>query len=128
MYLDKIFPKEIDYAKKNNIPVVIPAGTVEYHGPHCSYGCDTLIAQGLVEKLEQKKELIIAPTISYSPSSYAVADEKSGTVHVEEDTFEAYLFHIQICRPRWSAYRSDALREWREDRSEYRKWSYQRTA
>ena len=97
MYLDKIFPKEIDYAKKNNIPVVIPAGTVEYHGPHCSYGCDTLIAQGLVEKLEQKKELIIAPTISYSPSSYAVADEKSGTVHVEEDTFEAYLFHIFTC-------------------------------
>ena len=91
MYLDKMFPRELEYVKKNNIPVIIPAGTVEYHGPHCSYGCDTLVAQGLIEKLAERKELVIAPTVSYSPSSYAVADEKSGTVHVEENAFEQYL-------------------------------------
>ena len=37
---------------------------------------------------------MILPTINYSPSSYAVADETSGTVHIEEDVFEAYLFQI----------------------------------
>jgi len=94
MYLDKIFPREIENAKKNRTPVVLVGGTVEYHGPHCSYGCDTLVAQGLIEKLAEEKEIIIAPTISYSPSSYAVADEKSGTVHIEEDVFEAYLMQI----------------------------------
>ena len=94
MYLDKMFPRELEYVKKNNIPVIIPAGTVEYHGPHCSYGCDTLVAQGLIEKLAERKELVIAPTVSYSPSSYAVADEKSGTVHVEENAFEQYLYYI----------------------------------
>ena len=94
MYLDKMFPRELEYVKKNNIPVIIPAGTVEYHGPHCSYGCDTLVAQGLIEKLSERKELVIAPTVSYSPSSYAVADEKSGTVHVEENAFEQYLYYI----------------------------------
>ena len=36
----------------------------------------------------------MAPSIYYSPSSYAVADETSGTVHIEEDVFEAYLFGI----------------------------------
>ncbi len=94
MYLDKMFPRELEYVKKNNIPVVIVGGTVEYHGPHCSYGCDTLVAQGLVEKLAEKKEIVIAPAISYSPSSYAVADEKSGTVHVNDVAFENYLYYV----------------------------------
>lgn len=94
MYLDTSFPREIDKVKKNNIPVVIVGGTVEYHGPQCSYGCDTLVAQGLVEKLSLRKEIMIAPTISYSPSSYAVGDSKSGTVHVEENAFEEYVYYV----------------------------------
>lgn len=94
MYLDKSFPRELEKVKKENIPVVIVGGTVEYHGPQCSYGCDTLVAQGLVEKLSQRKEIMIAPSISYSPSSYAVGDEKSGTVHVEENAFEQYVYYV----------------------------------
>lgn len=88
------FPRELNYVKENRIPFVICGGTVEYHGPHCSYGCDTLVAEGLIKKLAERKEIMIAPTIYYSPSSYAVADETSGTVHIEEDVFEAYLFQI----------------------------------
>lgn len=94
MHLDKCFPKEINAAKENRTPVVIVGGTVEYHGPHCSYGCDTLIAQGLVEKLAERNDIIIAPTISYSPSSWAVGDDTSGTVHVDEVVFEEYVFNI----------------------------------
>ena len=88
------FPKELNAVKEHRIPMVMCGGTVEYHGPHCSYGCDTLIAEGLVKKLAEKMEIMIAPTIYYSPSSYAVADETSGTVHIDEDVFEAYLFGI----------------------------------
>ena len=94
MKFDMCFPREIQNAKDKNIPVVIVGGTVEYHGPHCSYGCDTLVAQGLVEKLAEKKDIIIAPTISYSPSSYAVGDEKSGTVHIPENAFEEYVYYV----------------------------------
>ncbi len=94
MILDHSFPRERDYVQKNRIPLVIPAGTVEYHGPHCSYGCDTLVAEGLVKKLAEKKEIMLAPTISYSPSSYAVGDSKSGTVHVEETAFENYVYYV----------------------------------
>ena len=94
MILDHSFPKERDYVQKNNIPLVIPAGTVEYHGPHCSYGCDTLVAEGLIKRLMERRELMLAPTISYSPSSYAVGDSKSGTVHVEERAFENYVYYV----------------------------------
>ena len=62
--LDFSFPRETEYVKENNIPLVIVGGTVEYHGPHCSYGCDTLVAEGLVKKLAEKKEIMTAPTIS----------------------------------------------------------------
>ena len=94
MILDKSFPREVKYVQDNNLPLVIAGGTVEYHGPHCSYGCDTLVAEGLIKKLSEEKELIIAPTISYSPSSYAVGDRKSGTVHVPERAFEDYVYYV----------------------------------
>ncbi len=94
MILDHSFPREMERVQKENIPLVIPAGTVEYHGPHCSYGCDTLVAEGLIKRLMEKKELMLAPTISYSPSSYAVGDSKSGTVHVEETAFENYVYYV----------------------------------
>lgn len=94
MHLDFCMPREIGEAKENRTPVVIVGGTVEYHGPQCSYGCDTLIAQGLVEKLAEKRNIIIAPSISYSPSSWAVGDDTSGTVHVDEVVFEEYVFNV----------------------------------
>jgi creatinine amidohydrolase len=94
MFLNDIFPREAKYVQDKNIPLVIVGGTVEYHGPHCSYGCDTLVAEGLVKKLAEKKELMIAPSIAYSPSSYAVGDSKSGTVHVEERAFEDYVYYV----------------------------------
>lgn len=94
MLLNHSFPREVQYVREKNIPLVIAGGTVEYHGPHCSYGCDTLVVEGLLEKLAEKKELMIAPTIAYSPSSYAVGGKKSGTVHVPERAFEDYVYYV----------------------------------
>lgn len=94
MLLNHSFPREVQYVREKNIPLVIAGGTVEYHGPHCSYGCDTLVVEGLLEKLAEKKELMIAPTIAYSPSSYAVGGRKSGTVHVPERAFEDYVYYV----------------------------------
>ena len=35
------FPKEAELAKAERWPVLIPVGTMEYHGPHCVFGCDS---------------------------------------------------------------------------------------
>jgi creatinine amidohydrolase len=94
MEFNKVFPREVKEVQDKNIPLVIVGGTVEYHGPHCSYGCDTLIAEGLVNELAKRKELMIAPSIAYSPSSYAVGGRKSGTVHVPERAFEDYVYYV----------------------------------
>ena len=41
LLLERSFPREVEYVQKNNLPLVIVGGTVEYHGPACAYGCDT---------------------------------------------------------------------------------------
>ena len=74
MYLDFCFPREIEKAKEKNTPVVLVGGTVEYHGPHCAFGCDTLVAEGLVKKLSERKDIIIAPTI---PIARAISGDRS---------------------------------------------------
>ncbi len=94
MFLDRSFPREVKHVQDNNLPLVIAGGTVEYHGPHCSYGCDTLVAEGLIHKLAERKEIMIAPSIAYSPSSYAVGGRKSGTVHIPERAFEDYVYYV----------------------------------
>lgn len=94
MKLYKSFPREAEYVKKNNIPLVLAGGTVEYHGPHCAFGCDTLVVDGLLELLEKRKEIMIAPSIHYSPASFAVGGKTSGTVHVPERAFEDYVYYV----------------------------------
>ena len=34
MRLEFLFPEEADKAKREKTPLVIPVGTIEYHGPH----------------------------------------------------------------------------------------------
>ena len=94
MKLELSLPRELDKAKELNTPLVIAGGTIEYHGTHCAYGCDGLIVEELLKKLEKVKELIIAPTIWYSPSSYAVGGKASGTVHIPEIVFENYCYYV----------------------------------
>ena len=94
MKLDFCFPRELEEAKKNRTPVVMAGGTVEYHAAHCGYGCDTLIVEGLLNELAKRRDLIIAPSVSYSPASWAVGGDTTGTVHVDERVFEEYVYHI----------------------------------
>ena len=104
--LEHSFPREVEYIQKNNLPLVIAGGTVEYHGPQCSYGCDTLIVEGLLERLGAAgKEMMVAPSIHYSPSSYAVGDATSGTVHVPERAFEDYVYYV-FKSLLWSGFRN----------------------
>ncbi len=94
MRLESMMTREIEQAKANNTPVIIPIGTIEYHGPHCSLGCDTFVCNGLLEKLEQKRDIIIAPPVWYGVASYAVGGPENGTVNVNCDVYEAYIYEI----------------------------------
>jgi creatinine amidohydrolase/Fe(II)-dependent formamide hydrolase-like protein len=94
MRLEFSFPKDMEKAKREKWPFVIPVGTIEYHGPHCSFGCDTMIAYGILERLEKERDIFIAPPVWYGPSSYAVAGPEKGTIHVNADIFEDNIYAI----------------------------------
>jgi creatinine amidohydrolase/Fe(II)-dependent formamide hydrolase-like protein len=91
MKLELGFPRELEDAKKRRVPLVIPVGTIEYHGPHCALGCDTQIAVGLLDRLEKEMEIVAAPPIWYGVASYAVAGPEKNTVQVDADAFEGYV-------------------------------------
>lgn len=94
MQLEMGLPRELEDKKARQVPLVIPVGTIEYHGPHCALGCDTQIAVGLLERLAADKEMVIAPPVWYGVASYAVAGPEKNTIHVDVDVFENYIASI----------------------------------
>ena len=54
------WPKAQEYFEKNDM-VLISIGSIECHGRHMPLGTDTLIPEHLLEKIEKKSDVLIAP-------------------------------------------------------------------
>ncbi|MBE5868730.1 MAG: creatininase family protein [Lachnospiraceae bacterium] len=93
-HMEFCYPKEAEVAKREKWPILIPVGTMEYHSTHCPYGCDALVSLGLAEKIAEKIDAVVFPTIWYGVASYAVAGPEKNTIHVDCDTFEGYVYCI----------------------------------
>jgi creatinine amidohydrolase len=50
--------------------VLVPAGSVEQHGPHLPLGTDALIADGLARRVAAKTGCIVAPGLRYGAYSH----------------------------------------------------------
>ena len=85
MRLEYLMQNDLPRIKEKKIPIVIPIGTMEFHGPHCALGCDTMVCTGVLEELEKRKEIVIAPPVWYGVASYAVGGPENGTVQIDED-------------------------------------------
>lgn len=86
MRYEMMLPHQIRQAIKQNWPVVLPVGVLEYHGEHLAVGLDTLVVAKALETIEREIDLIILPPFYYGASSYAVEPpEGNGSVHVSAD-------------------------------------------
>lgn len=85
------WPKVQEYFAKNDM-VLISIGSIECHGRHMPLGTDTLIPDFLIEKIEQKSDILIAPTIPYG-ACQSLADFP-GTIDIDNEVL--YLFCKQI--------------------------------
>ena len=63
---------------------------MEYHGPHCSYGCDTLIAEGLMALYPECVRLDRLPEIPHWFTKNAVEASKEIGDEMKEKSL-AYL-------------------------------------
>ncbi len=105
IYMAHSYPKEVERIKKENLPVFLPVGTIEYHSTICPYGCDALIAQGIIEKIAEKIDCMILPTVWYGCSSYAVGGPEKNTIDMDVDVFEGYIYNI-LKSLLWSGFRN----------------------
>ena len=92
--MERSYPREVEKAKKDGLPVLIPIGTMEYHSTHCPFGCDTLVAMGIAEKVAEKTDALILPPVWYGVASYAVGGPEKNTLNVDCDTFENYIYCV----------------------------------
>ena len=97
----KMLPYQVRQAIKDNVPVILPLGVVEYHAEHLPLGVDCFTCINAIERLEKRHpEVVVLPPFYYGAASLAVAaPEGNGTVHVDavklvpvaEDIFRGLL-------------------------------------
>ena len=89
MYLAHMNHREVsDYLKKSDT-IVIPVGSLENHGLHMPLGTDTLIPDKIAQLLNERSNLLIAPTINYGATDDLVGF--AGTVSIGTEGLIALL-------------------------------------
>lgn len=80
-----------EYLQKSN-QIVIGLGSIENHGRHMPLGTDTLIPDKIIELLEKKSDVMIAPTIPYGAADSLLGF--TGTVSLGVDGLTMVLGKI----------------------------------
>ena len=84
----------MESVKKEQRAVLLPVGTMEYHSTHCPFGCDTMVAQGVCERVAEQVDGMVLPPVWYGVASYAVGGPEKNTLNVDVDTLENYVYCI----------------------------------
>src|SRR5450756_675096 len=91
MELAHLLPHELQRALAEGWPLLVPAGCVEYHGPHLPLGVDTLIVEELVRQVAGRADCVVAPAFAYGPTGYAVTGPDEGTLDVSTERFGRHV-------------------------------------
>jgi creatinine amidohydrolase len=80
MRLENALPGQLRKAIEEGRPVLLPAGCVEFHGPHLPLGCDAIIVEELAQAVAARTGAVAAPPLWYGPTGYAVTGPEHGTM------------------------------------------------
>lgn len=87
-------PDELRAAVEQNLPLLLPAGCVEYHGNHLPLGTDTFLAEGIVARIAVQIECVVAPAFQYGPTGYGSGSVQDGTLDTPPDLFYREAGHV----------------------------------
>lgn len=90
MYLKHMRPDQLADAVQRGLPLLVPAGCIECHGPHMAIGHDTLIVEDVCRRIAAQTDCVIAPSIEYGPTGYALSGPAQGTIDVDYESFGRY--------------------------------------
>jgi len=85
------WPHAKQYFEKSDM-VLIGTGSVECHGRHMPLGTDTLIPDFLISRIEEKSDIMIAPTIPYGACESL--SDFPGTINLGVDVFYSLLSKV----------------------------------
>ena len=96
MYLVKLRPCQLKKAVNDNIPVVLAAGSVEYHGPHLPIGTDFLIAESIIEAVEKRipNGCVVAPPLPFSSTMNWAGGAHEGDLDFEPGALHVYAREV----------------------------------
>ena len=83
MYLSKMNYLEVEEYLKKSDTIVIPVGSLENHSKHMPLGTDTMIPDKIAEYLDQRCDLLIAPTLDYGATDDLVGFAGTVSLGVE---------------------------------------------
>ncbi len=96
MKLENCYPDYLEDAKKRNVPLFIPVGTIEYHSMHMPLGTDTQVAYAICERIEERHEIIIAPPLWYGCASYAVRGPEGNSIDMDGKVLNDTMYNIYM--------------------------------
>jgi creatinine amidohydrolase len=96
MYLTKMRTGQVQDAVLRNVPVVMAAGAVEYHGPHLPIGTDILITENLCGELERRCECVVAPSLPFAPTMRWAGGPSDGEIDFAPEPLFQYTKEILL--------------------------------
>jgi creatinine amidohydrolase len=92
--LREMLPHQLERAVADGWPLLVPAGCVEFHGHHLALGSDTLFAEAVCEGIAARMPAVVAPTIDYGPTGYALTGPERGTIDTAGEAFGGYAKEV----------------------------------
>ena len=89
--LEHMSSDEIKRAVAENLPCFVPAGVIENHGNQNPVGCDAFEAMYPVLDAAAKEAAVVAPTVWYGPTGYAVTGPKLATTDIDGYVYKGYI-------------------------------------
>ena len=86
-YLVDMCPAELQKARNKGWPLIIAAGSIEFHGGQLPLGTDLFITEGVSAEIEKRLPVVIAPSFVYCPTGHCVSGPEEGTVDIGIDCF-----------------------------------------
>ena len=85
------WPRAQKYFEENDM-VIVSIGSIECHGRHMPLGTDTLIPDRLLELIEEKSDVLIAPTIPYGACE--CLEPYPGTINLGTELLYNLLYKV----------------------------------
>lgn len=93
MKLVEMTPGRLREATTQNLPLLIPCGVVEYHGPHLPIGTDWLMVSELLGEVERRvpEECVLAPGFPLGPTGSWAGSPTDGELDLPAEGFFQYV-------------------------------------